>query len=274
MPVYAACRQRFQVHGGQMIVSCWCGMSSIANCRQCGAALCGDHFFRADTGEVVCAVHALERQDEAKQLTQVREAAQREEQAVEDGPAVMRLLAIEDPLERILRLVAAGDCSAPVPNSQHTIGAVEPTVSLPRYWDRVCPDLGQRVWRGDEDFPDIANLARWFANTARDCGFRPLGGTTWVQTRTKWSGEQVRTETFEPATEWTFLRCATWKGGENNDRYWYVRLQEDGTLEDAYANAFMVFLFADVFGWRTGRPLDRMDTYYRTQHFNTGKYQH
>ena len=126
MPVYAACRQRFQVHGGHVIGSCWCGMSSIANCRKCGAALCGDHFIRAGSGEVLCAVHWLERQDEAKQLTEAREAAQREEQTSEDSPVVMQLLAIEDPLERLVRLIAAGDCRAPVPNGD-LLKAVEPT---------------------------------------------------------------------------------------------------------------------------------------------------
>ncbi|QLQ16337.1 MAG: hypothetical protein HZY73_12505 [Micropruina sp.] len=92
-------------------------------------------------------------------------------------------------------------------------------------------------------------------------GIKPFGGTLHPAIK----GFFGRPERYEPAAEWVFKRCSTVRGGHGDsaDGHWFVACSPAGELQTEFANAFLVYLMADILGLRSGEP-DPLLRYYYT----------
>jgi hypothetical protein len=97
------CGHRYQEGTPAMAANlpkCWCGVFAIAECTECGSALCGDHIQRAG-GRVYCKDHVGAARSER--------AAQAQSSATETLSGKLRaaMAGIGDPVERVLSLAAS-----------------------------------------------------------------------------------------------------------------------------------------------------------------------
>lgn len=185
----------FRYHEGSMTESgmprCQCGTFSIALCKSCDAAVCGDHS-RLVEGARLCLTCAQRRLDvqQASADATAAAAAQRKADAREARDAA--ITAIADPIERLLAVAASVEVVQPVPG----FGAPPRPDSLPgwnREIARLCPNL--RSYDGP-------TVARWFAKRAVEID---LQGGEYVPAfeRKNWfRGRYVATEL--PVRAWSF----------------------------------------------------------------------
>jgi hypothetical protein len=171
MPVPATCGHRYHVGTANVTTPCACGLFSIGNCVECGAALCGDHGIRDETGAFVCIRHVEERRAEAAAQQLEAQVANRraEDERYEaerhrwEAEVVEALLGIDDPMERLVRCV--GGVCARVSGDvvfDRTDGSARPTA--PRRYNPVLPEF--RALNQAPPWDDAA-IAKWFAGASR-----------------------------------------------------------------------------------------------------------
>ncbi len=199
--VTVPCGQRYQegIPGGPLFGICACGTGAIGSCGQCGRSVCGDH---SRAGQQRLCVDCIRENHE-----QAAESA-----AAARSRIIERLLAIEDPIERLILTIKS-------------LAEVDTTYQFPRYYFRdidAVRSVKHAAWAELEsrnvspfvDDPnyskrllkwDTAAIGRWFVD--RSCA-KEIEADSTVTRRIEVPGRKRREsstwKTLPPTPAWSF----------------------------------------------------------------------
>jgi hypothetical protein len=213
---------------------CWCSTYAVCDCATCGSALCGDHrYWRNERWRCESCATAID-----AQAVEVEKDAERVAAAVE-ARRLIRLEAIGDPVERLLRGVAGRSPT----NDLYDMRAemVEVVALVP---DEIAVGVGDaRTWNS-------VTVAKWFARRA--AGSVPFDCSVQVQ-RVKQSLLSGRSRSTPSGMKggWYFARGGDGGGYGIKD----LVIMEDGRTTDGHSGS-SVFSFGG--GMFDGMPIGRI----------------
>lgn len=200
VPLYRVCGHRYPTGapsaGTPICANPRCGVYSYGTCVQCGSPGCFEHLYTRD-GRTLCGRHAAEvdgekeRREEEKRLAGIRRFDDWEAQAAD------ALAAIPDPIERVVRGMAA---------------------ELPAIYNKRLREL---IPKPDDYPPNV--IAQWFVGVVR----APLEEVE-VDGRTMFGGYKKR---LVPG--WNFIGGSTVMGSSAGSDDWWplpVAILRDGTV--------------------------------------------
>ena len=150
--------------GGSTAVCIVCGLFSVGMCTDCHRPVCGKHYETLE-GRIRCPEDAARVRDQWRIAAATEAERQRIQAAEHDRGVLKRLLAVDDPRERLVRAVRGGTVVV-----DRSVGEGERNIKitlLPAA-SEACPELPPGPLIAGTRIRNEAGMIRWFIRLAQE----------------------------------------------------------------------------------------------------------